>query len=109
MSRIELAPGIIDNNDYSYNEIDIEEIQDINAKNPIKYVHLGGTKILIKTYFREGIDTPIEIYLADDRIIQSIEKSIISAVKGNLIYQKFKFIISANYLVANNDRNIDNH
>ncbi|WMV29263.1 hypothetical protein MTR67_022648, partial [Solanum verrucosum] len=84
-----------------------KEIQDIKAKNPIKYVHLGGTEILIKTCFREGIDTPIEIYLADDRIIQPMEKSIISAVKGNLIYQKFKFIISDNYSVTINDRNID--
>ncbi|WMV41494.1 hypothetical protein MTR67_034879, partial [Solanum verrucosum] len=84
-----------------------KEIQDIKAKNPIKYVHLGGTEILIKACFREGIDTPIEIYLVDDKIIQPIEKSIISAVRGNLIYQKFKFIISANYSVAINDRNID--
>ncbi|WMV58597.1 hypothetical protein MTR67_051982 [Solanum verrucosum] len=82
-----------------------KEIQDLKA--PIKYVHLGGTEILIKACFREGINTPIEIYLADDKIIQPIEKSIISAVKGNLIYQKFKFIISANYSVAINDGNID--
>ncbi|WMV09383.1 hypothetical protein MTR67_002768, partial [Solanum verrucosum] len=84
-----------------------KEIQDIKAKNPIKYVHLGGTEILIKACFGEGIGTPIEIYLADDRIIQPIEKSIISVVRSNLIYQKFKFIISANYSVAINDRNID--
>ena len=84
-----------------------KEIQDIKAKNPIKYVHLGGTEILIKACFREGIDTPIEIYLADDRIVQPIEKSIISAVRGNLIYQKFKFIVSANYSVAVDDKNID--
>ncbi|WMV07323.1 hypothetical protein MTR67_000708, partial [Solanum verrucosum] len=84
-----------------------KEIQEIKAKEPIKYVHLGGTEILIKVCFREGIDTPIEIYLADDRIVEPIERSIISAVKGNLIYQKFKFIISANYSVAINDRNID--
>ncbi|WMV18703.1 hypothetical protein MTR67_012088 [Solanum verrucosum] len=84
-----------------------KEIQEIKAKDPIRYVHLEGTKILIKTCFREGIDTPIEIYLADDRIVEPIEKNIISAVKGNLIYQKFKFIISANYSVAVNDRNID--
>ncbi|WMV33040.1 hypothetical protein MTR67_026425, partial [Solanum verrucosum] len=84
-----------------------KEIQDIKAKNSIKYVHLRGTEILIKACFREGMDTPIKIYLADDRIIQPIEKIIISAVKGNLIYQKFKFIISANYSVVINDRNID--
>nr|CAC88797.1 putative movement protein [Nicotiana tabacum] len=84
-----------------------KEIQDIKAKNPIKYVHLGGTEILIKACFREGIDTPIEIYLADDRIVQPIEKSIISAVRGNLIYQKFKFIVSANYSVVVDDKNID--
>ncbi|WMV24518.1 hypothetical protein MTR67_017903 [Solanum verrucosum] len=29
-----------------------KEIQDIKAKNPIKYVHFGGTEILIKTCFR---------------------------------------------------------
>ncbi|WMV32937.1 hypothetical protein MTR67_026322, partial [Solanum verrucosum] len=84
-----------------------KEIQGIKAEEPIKYVHLGGTEILIKACFREGIDTPIEIYLADDRIVEPIERSIINAVKGNLIYQKFKFIISANYSVAINDRNID--
>ena len=84
-----------------------KEIQDIKAKKHIKYVHLGGTEILIKACFRDWIDTHIEIYLADDRIIHLIEKSVISAVKGNLIYQKFKFIISANYTVALTDRNID--
>ena len=84
-----------------------KEIQDIKAKNPIKYVYLGGIEILIKACFIEGIDTSIEIYLADDRIIQLIEKNIISAVKGNFIYQKIKFIISVNYSVAINDRNID--
>ncbi|WMV50172.1 hypothetical protein MTR67_043557, partial [Solanum verrucosum] len=84
-----------------------KEIQDIKAKNPIKYVYLGRTEILIKACFREGINTHIEVYLADERIIQPIEKSIISVVKGNLIYQKFKFIISSNYSVAINDRNID--
>ncbi|WMV45941.1 hypothetical protein MTR67_039326, partial [Solanum verrucosum] len=84
-----------------------KEIQEIKDKEPIKYVHLGGTEILIKACFREGIDTSIEIYLADDKIVEPIERSIIRAVKGNLIYQKFKFIISANYSVAINDRNID--
>ena len=84
-----------------------KEIQDIKAKTPIKYVHLGGTEILIKACFREGIDTPIEIYLADDRIVHPIEKSIISAVRGNLIYQKFKFTISANYTISLTDKNID--
>nr|CAC88784.1 putative movement protein [Nicotiana tabacum] len=84
-----------------------KEIQDIKAKNPIKYVHLGGTEILTKACFREGIDTPIEIYLADDRIVQPIEKSIISAVRGNLIYKKLKSIVSANYSVAVDDKNID--
>ena len=84
-----------------------KEIQDIKAKNPIKYVHLGRTEILIKACFREGIDTPIELYLADDKIIKPIEKSIITAIKGNLIYQKFKFIISVIYSVAITDKNID--
>ena len=53
-----------------------KEINDIKSKgDPIKYVHLGGTEILIKACFREGIDTPIELYLADDRIIKPIEKA----------------------------------
>ena len=84
-----------------------KEIQDIKNKAAIKYVYLGGTEVLIKACFREGIDTSIEIYLADDRIKHPIEKSVTSAVKGNLRYQKFKFIISANYTVALTDTNID--
>ena len=42
-----------------------KEINDIKSKDRIKYVHLGGTEILIKACFREGIDTPIELYLAE--------------------------------------------
>ena len=38
---------------------------------------------------------------------KAIKKSIITAIRGNLIYQKFKFIISANYLVATIDKNIN--
>lgn len=83
------------------------EIKKLKTSSILKYVHLGGIEILVKACFREGIDTPIEIYLADDRIIEPIEKSVIGAVKGNLIYQKFKFTISANYSVALTDKNID--
>ena len=84
-----------------------KEVQKIKSREPIRYVHVGGIEILIKACFREGIDTPIELYLADDRIVEPIEKSIVSAVKGNLIYQKFKFTINANYSVALTDQNID--
>ena len=79
-----------------------KEIQKLKTKSNITYVHLGAIEILIKACFREGIDTPIELYLADDRIIHPF-----SAVKGNLIYQKFAFIVSPNYSVAIHDKNID--
>lgn len=84
-----------------------KEIQAVKSKEPITHVHLGGIEISITACFREGIDTPIEIYLADDRIKYPIEKSVISAIKGNLIYQKFKFIVNPNYSVAIRDKNID--
>lgn len=54
----------------------------LTSSTSIKYVHLRGTKILIKAYFREEIDTSIKIYLADHKIIHPIEKSVISGGKG---------------------------
>ena len=63
-----------------------KEVQKLKNKEPIRYVHVGGIEILIKACFQEGIDTPIELYLADDWIVEPIEKSIVSAVKGNLMY-----------------------
>ena len=70
-------------------------------------MHLGALEIIIKACFKEGIDTPIELYLADDRIIYPKEKAVIAKLQGNLIYQKLKFMFSPNYTISLADMNIE--
>lgn len=83
-----------------------EELRQIKTKDTMRYVYLAATEILVKACFREGIDTPIELYIADDRIKHPIEKSIVGSVKGNLTYQVARFIIKSNYSIALCDSNI---
>ncbi|KAL8239082.1 hypothetical protein R6Q59_015649 [Mikania micrantha] len=61
-------------------------------KRKINTVHLGTVKILIKSYFREGINSPIQMALIDDRI-NSRTNCVLGAAKGNLAYSKFMFTV----------------
>ncbi|CAH1454046.1 unnamed protein product [Lactuca virosa] len=55
-------------------------------------VHIGAVKILIKSQFQEGINSPIKMALIDDRINHR-QDCILGAAKGNLAYQKFMFSV----------------
>ncbi|QIE08169.1 coat protein [Epiphyllum virus 4] len=85
------------------------EIQKIPEKdqNKIKNIHLSAVEIIIKAYFREGIDTPLEIMLCDDRITYPQDGSIVDTLIGNLIYQKVKFTKIINYSISTQDKNLD--
>ncbi|DAF42457.1 TPA_asm: movement protein [Bacopa monnieri virus 3] len=84
-------------------EIDALKQQDICYR----YVELIATEVIIKACFTEGINTPIELMLVDERIIEPIEKSIIAELIGNLVYQKVRFIINPNYSVSLTDKYIE--
>lgn len=71
-------------------QLSTEEISKINFKNPLTYCYFGGIEVILYAHFREGIDTPIELYLADDRITYPTEKAMLVKLTANLIYQKRK-------------------
>nr|AAA79871.1 ORF I [Cassava vein mosaic virus] len=90
-------------------EIFENEIQKIPDKdqNKIRNIHLAAVEIVVKAYFREGIDTPFEIILCDDRITYPQEGSLVEVLIGNLIYQKVKFTKIINYSISIEDKNLD--
>ena len=58
----------------------------------IAYIHISTIQVILKSTFSD-LDTPIELEIRDDRIINENE-SIIAKGKGNLIEGKIKFNIN---------------
>ena len=73
--------------------------------NKLKNIYFGAIEFTIKAYFQKNIDTPIQIYVLDDRIIGNIQDSLIAVIKGNLIYHKLKFIIQPDFSISLRDEN----
>ena len=71
----------------------------------LKNIYFGAIEFTIKAYFQKNIDTPIQIYILDDRILGNIQDALIAVVKGNLIYQKLKFIIQPDFSISLKDEN----
>ncbi|KAJ9547535.1 hypothetical protein OSB04_020078 [Centaurea solstitialis] len=78
---------------------------DPKIRSTLSVVHLGAIKILLKSEFQEGIDSPIKMALVDNRINDK-KDCILGAARGNLAYQIFMFFVypkfkfSITYLVA---------
>lgn len=86
---------------------EIGKIQNKEKRVTYQYVELTATEIIIKAAFTAGIDTPLELMMVDERIRYPPEKGIIAQLKGNLIYQKVKFIIKPDYSISITDDHID--
>lgn len=71
-----------------------EKLQKIKPeiRNTLGWVHIGAIQIIIKSTFKEGIDTPIELAVMDNRI-QNREEACLGILRGNLQYGKLKFNI----------------
>jgi hypothetical protein len=78
-----------------------------NVRNKLKCIELGGIQVMIKGFFREGMNIPIEIYCMDNRILQDPIDALLGTVVGNLVYQKIIFTIKPNYAISLSDENID--
>ena len=81
----------------SYNLADKDfdqRIQKINEKDhgKIGWIYIVSIQMIISATFREGIDTPIDLALLDNRIINKKE-AILGIIRGNLKYQKLIFNI----------------
>ena len=58
----------------------------------IGWIYIGCIQMIISETFREGIDTPIDLALLDNRIINKKE-AILGIIRGNLKYHKLIFNI----------------
>ena len=67
----------------------IQRIQKINEKDRCKigWIYIGYIQMIISATFREGIDTPIDLALLDNGIVNKKE-AILGIIRGNLKYQK---------------------
>nr|GEY70923.1 hypothetical protein [Tanacetum cinerariifolium] len=76
------------------------------VKNKISCVHLGAVKILSKSEFRSGIDTPIKMALLDNRI-ESKKDCILVIARGNLAYSRFMFTVYPQYGLSLDTKDLD--
>lgn len=79
---------------------------DSKIRSTISTVHLGAVKILLKSEFQEGIDSPIKMALIDNRI-KDRRDCILGAARGNLAYQKFMFSVYPKFGLSLDTKNLD--
>lgn len=79
---------------------------DSKIRSTISTVHLGAVKILLKSEFQEGIDSPIKMALIDNRI-KDRKDCILGAARGNLAYQKFMFSVYPKFGLSLDSKNLD--
>ena len=72
----------------------LKRIQKIYEKYRCKlgWIYIGSIQMIISATFREGIDTPIDLALLDNRIVNKKE-AVLGIIGGNLKYQKLIFNI----------------
>lgn len=69
-----------------------------------KYIHIGGIQVLIKALFRKGLNSPVTIWLMDNRHLTS-SNALLGIVNGNLCYKSLLFSVFPNYAVSLRDKN----
>ena len=87
-------------------DLALRKIKNESTKEKIQYIYLAEIQILIKSLFKEGIDSPIVLSLHDQRFT---DPSIghLGTIEGNLCYTKLLFICHPRYCVHIKDKNID--
>ena len=83
------------------------EISRLSFKDEVTEIYIAGVQLLVKAYFREGINSPIELLITDGRIISNVQDSVLGILTGNLIYQKLKFTVNTNFAISRADEHID--
>nr|QCH00495.1 movement protein [Soybean chlorotic mottle virus] len=72
----------------------------------IRYVHISTLQVLIKSTFLKGLDTPLELTLRDNRLL-NLEESKIAVGHGNLKYGKMKFDVNLQLGLSLKDLDLD--
>ena len=77
----------------------------VGIRSKIRMVHIGAVKILIKSQFQAGINSPIKMALIDNRIADR-QDCILGAAKGNLAYEKFMFSVYPKFALDIKSKNL---
>ena len=77
-----------------------------DIRKTISYIHIGSIKIMLKSTFRVGINSPVKLALLDRRMTRP-QDAIFGAVQGNLAYGKLIFTCSPRIGVPLNTKNIN--
>lgn len=83
----------------------LQSIKEID-RSKIAYIHISTIQVILKSTFND-LNTPIELEIRDDRIIND-QESIIAKGKGNLIEGKIKFNINIQLGLSLKDKNLSN-
>lgn len=81
-------------------------IEKLPIKDEITDIYIPGLQILVQVYFQSEINTPIDLIITDDRIIDNAQNSILGALSGNLICQKLKFTLNTNFNISRSETNM---
>lgn len=73
----------------------------------IGYIHINTIQIIIKSTFREGIKTPLEIIVEDNRIMEK-EYKILGKIDGDLGFEVIKFNLALQYPIPITTKKINN-
>lgn len=87
--------------EYTGNQIEMQlipyrEIQEIQSRlkrelaNTLSWIHIGTIRVIIKSTFKEGIDSPLNLAIFDKRI-SNLKDSCLGGVTGNLYAGKLAF------------------
>ena len=87
-------------------DLALRKIKNESTKEKIQYVYLAEIQILIKSLFKEGIDSPIVLSLHDQRF-NDPSTGHLGTIEGNLCYTKLLFTCHPRYCVHIKDKNID--
>ena len=86
----------------------LKMIQKIDEKERCKigWIYIRSIQMIISATFREGIDTPIDLALLDNRIVNKKE-AILGIIRGNLKYQNLIFNIYPKIAYNLGDKDFD--
>ena len=86
----------------------LKRIAKIDEKERCKigWIYIVSIQMIISATFREGIDTPIDLALLDNRITNKKE-AILGIIRGNLKYQKLIVNIYPKFAYNLGDKDFD--
>ncbi|UME39641.1 movement protein [Pueraria virus A] len=76
------------------------------VRRTIGYINIGLIKIMVKSTFRTGVDSPIKLALLDRRL-NNIQDALFGGIQGNLSYGKLMFSCSPRISVSLRDKEIN--